>query len=68
MAVMSAGLTHPTYASLGHPLFACGGKRVAAIYVFGSVTTCKLMAGLLTKVSIYIRDKQPKSVHSSVQK
>jgi hypothetical protein len=36
--------------------------------VFGSVTTCKLMAGLLTKVSIYIRDKQPKSVHSSVQK
>jgi hypothetical protein len=28
---MSAGLTHPVVASLDHPLFACGGKRVAAI-------------------------------------
>jgi hypothetical protein len=28
---MSAGLTHPDYASLDHPLFAFGGNRVAAI-------------------------------------
>ncbi len=31
LAVMSAGSTHPDYASLVDPLFACGGKRVAAI-------------------------------------
>jgi len=24
-------LTHPVIASLDHPLFACGGKRVAAM-------------------------------------
>jgi len=28
---MSAGQTHPVIAALDHPLFACGGKRVAAI-------------------------------------
>jgi hypothetical protein len=31
LAVMSAGLTHPVVASLGHPLFAFGGKRVKQV-------------------------------------
>jgi hypothetical protein len=30
---MSAGLTHPDYASLVDPLFAFGGKRVVALDV-----------------------------------
>jgi len=30
LAVMSAGFTHPECAALLDPLFACGGKRVAA--------------------------------------
>src|SRR6185503_14798296 len=34
LAPISAGLTHPDYASLVDPLFACGGKRVTAIILF----------------------------------
>jgi len=32
LALMSAGSTHPDYASLVDPLFACGGKRVRNIF------------------------------------
>ena len=31
---MSAGLTHPVIASLDHPLFAFGGKRVSYNWSF----------------------------------